>query len=290
MTGNVIIYWRNGFGNCLFQYAFARLIADHYGLRLCYAHENGRMCYKNPVEYGFITNIDSVNLADMPHTDIFSISSAYGNYEPFFELDAEQMLATNFLVGYPSYIRGLIEDYRIYAPHHDVIRSWVPSTNEVNTKDLVFHIRLGDNWNNAQCTNGGVIPPEFYIHCAERTEYEKLYIVTDDAHDNYHKAFAHLNPIMMTPESSYEDDYTKQFRYLNKENVSSCIRDFTFLRSFDNIVVGNSTFSWWAAFLGQNKNVFTYRPWQRGHVNLGQADLSNWTIVEPQTPHEFLSA
>ncbi len=286
--GKILIKWRNGFGNCLFQYTFARLLAEHYDMDLSYDPINGRSCYKNPIEYNFIPDFLSEPLDSKRYIDVFKISSTYGRYEPFFNLDKEKIQKMRFWIGYPSYIQGLIEDYRIYTPYLDKINSWFPKPIETNSKDIVFHIRLGDNWNNSSSTNGGVIPPEYYLKAAEDCQYEKLYIVTDDPNDKYHEAFSHLNPIFLSNDDHFEDEYTRQFRFLNKENVSYCIRDFNFLRSFDNIVVGNSTFSWWAAFLGQNKNVYVYKHWQRGHVNLGETNLPSWTILDVDNQKKFL--
>lgn len=286
--GKILIKWRNGFGNCLFQYVFARLLAEQYDMELVYHKENGRSCYKNPIEYGLLEDFTSEESDISRYIDIFKISSTYGNYLPFFNLDKEKVGKMRLWVGYPSYIQGLIEDYRIYAPYVDRINSWFPTPQQKNKKDIVFHIRLGDNWNSSSATNGGVIPPEYYLKAAELCEYEKLYIVTDDSNDRYHESFSHLNPIFLPNDDCHEDDYTKQFRFLNKENVNYCTRDFNFLRSFENIVVGNSTFSWWAAFLGQNKNTFVYRPWQRSHVNLGETDLPSWRVLDIENNKKFL--
>ena len=287
-NGNVMVRWRNGFGNCLFQYTFARLFAEKYGMNLSYLPENGRSCFKNPVEYDFISDLSVSTIDESRAIDIFKISRTYGNFQKFFELDVDKISKMNFIVGYPSYIQGLIEDYRIYADHIDTINSWFEKPEQVNEKDLVFHIRLGDNWNTRNATNGGVIPQEYYLKAAELCDYEKLYIVTDDVDDKYLDSFSHLNPIFLTADEEHEDEFTKTFRFLNKKNVNYCIRDFNFLRSFKNIVVGNSTFSWWAAFLGQNKNVYVYKHWQRGHVNLGQTELPHWNILDVESDKKFL--
>jgi len=291
-VGNLILEWRNGLGNCLFQYCFGRLISEKYDLQLKYLDQNGRSCYKNPIEYGLEIGgkIQPCSIDPLHAVDIFRISSTYGKFEKFFKLDQDKIKKMNLLLGYPSYINGLIEDYRIYTPHIEKINKWFPKSETINSEDLVFHIRLGDNWNTPQATNGGVIPQEYYLECETRVSYNKLFIVTDDPSDPYHNSFKHLDPIFLTNEGAPEDTFIEEFKYLNKNNVNHCIRDFNFLRSFDNIVVGNSTFSWWAAFLGQNKNVFTYEPWQRGHVNLGQTNLENWTNIKLENRREdFLS-
>ena len=286
--GNVIINWRNGFGNCLFQYAFARLFAEEYNLKLSYFGTNGRGCYKNPVEYNFINNLDRVDHIGYNILDIYRISPNYGEYDKYFKLDKKKIKKMNFIVGYPGYIRGMIEDYRIYGPHARRIKSWFKPIEKINKKDLAFHIRLGDNWNSPNCSNGGVIPQEYYLSVADQVKYDNLYIITDDSKDKYHDAFKHLNPIFLTNETVQENGF-EDFKYLTKENISHCIRDFNMLRSFENIAIGNSTFSWWAAFLGQNKNVFVYKPWQRGHVNLGETDFDGWKQVEATGKTIFLN-
>jgi hypothetical protein len=49
--------------------------------------------------------------------------------------------------------------------------------------------------------------------------------------------------------------------------------DFNFIRSFNKIVCGNSTFSWWATFLSEANTIITYKPWLRFHdINLWQLD------------------
>ena len=147
MIGKVILEWRNGLGNCLFQYAFARLFAERYGMELCHTGVNGKTCFKNPVEYGLI-DLKKVS-SDEKRIDIYKISSQYGQYEKYFNLESGKVSKMSFSVGYPGYIRGLIEDYRIYCPYQELIKSWFKPVDYINHKDLVFHIRLGDNWKTA---------------------------------------------------------------------------------------------------------------------------------------------
>lgn len=54
------------------------------------------------------------------------------------------------------------------------------------------------------------------------------------------------------------------------------IDDFNFIRSFDKILVHNSTFSWWAALLSDASKVGVWQPWVRGNKNLGLTDYAGW--------------
>ena len=54
MKNCVNIQWRNGFGNQLFQYSFARLLAEENDCELTYSGF-GRVCFASLLDYGFIT-------------------------------------------------------------------------------------------------------------------------------------------------------------------------------------------------------------------------------------------
>jgi hypothetical protein len=49
--------------------------------------------------------------------------------------------------------------------------------------------------------------------------------------------------------------------------------DFNFIRSFDNIINGNGTFSLWASYFGNPKKCYFFKPWMRW----GKIDLENFT-------------
>ena len=59
------------------------------------------------------------------------------------------------------------------------------------------------------------------------------------------------------------------------------IDDFNLLRSFDKVIIHNSTFSWCAATLSGASNVAIHNPWKiakpvHQRRNLGETDYPGW--------------
>ena len=58
------------------------------------------------------------------------------------------------------------------------------------------------------------------------------------------------------------------------------IKDFNFIRTFDNILFEHGTLGWWAAFLSDASKVGVYGPWRawkgKSNKNLSQVSLEGW--------------
>jgi hypothetical protein len=107
---------------------------------------------------------------------------------------------------------------------------------------IVLHIRVGDY---LKAENGyfGVLSEKYYLEAIESFQparNQKILIVTDSpeyVRDNYHEL---LDTYM---DISFVDDYGL-----------STLSEFRVLTRANKIVIGNSTFSWWGAFLGPEGN------------------------------------
>ena len=58
------------------------------------------------------------------------------------------------------------------------------------------------------------------------------------------------------------------------------LEDFVMLQQFSNFVIGNSTFSWWAAILSDATNVVVpKKPWK---VSMKEMSLypNDWILIE----------
>lgn len=136
---------------------------------------------------------------------------------------------------------GYHQKSKFFYPHRERVKSFFklpPFTK--NEKDLVMHVRLGDYWRLKW-----TLDPEYYLEALSREEgtFDRLFICTDEpANQTYFSAFKKYAPTMVhgTPES-----------------------DFLFMRTFDRMVMGNSTFSFWAQFFGEPTRVYTPRQWNR---------------------------
>lgn len=113
-----------------------------------------------------------------------------------------------------------------------------PSPIALDPSDIVMHIRLGDF-----SASGIVIDPAPQIAILRREVKGRLIIVcarpTTDAEANYLKLFEEFRPTLQH---------------------GTELEDFAVLRSASRLIVSNSTFSWFAAFLGQTIQRWIPRP------------------------------
>lgn len=113
-----------------------------------------------------------------------------------------------------------------------------------------IHLRLADY----RQIPGMVKDPSAYFGVLDRLRAREIVVVTDDPSDPYLQAF--------------------RDRYENLQVASGSARsDFELLMSMSTLVVGNSTFSWWAAYLGGPSRVFVPRDFGPGSASSGLHNL-----------------
>jgi len=136
------------------------------------------------------------------------------------------------------FFAGYFQQSRRYNQHRDRIKSFfeLPKT-EKNTKDIVMHIRCDDYG------LGHRIHPSWYIDILRQESFDKLYIVMSPLEQDYLDFFKDFDAIIVS------------------EDVKS---DFFFISSFDRIICSNSTFAWWAAFLGEPSKAYVFKKWLPG--------------------------
>ena len=246
MKNCVNITWRNGFGNQLFQYAYSRLHAKKHDLELTH-FMLGKDCAASLIDYDFISE----------STDIKKYDTKIHNM--VMNIDYQGDIVFDYL-----------ENHLTYKNHIDEIKSWFPKTKKTNYKDLVVHIRRGDNGDNINT------PFEWYqkVIELENINFDKIYIVTDTPDDICVSKFKEIYDSEIY---STESIHTWQDR---KHNLKCTIH---FIRSFDKILFSNSTFSWWASFLSDASEIYFNKKWQPHHaggrVKLGLTDYPNWIGV-----------
>lgn len=108
---------------------------------------------------------------------------------------------------------------------------------EVNTRDIVANMRLGEDYRRL----GWTIDPSWYLDVLSRESFGRLHIVTDNPEDK---------------------EYLSNFRKFDPVIVSSGQSgDWWHIRSFDRIVCSNSSFCWWAAFFSRASRIYTFKRW-----------------------------
>lgn len=220
MTVEVIYQQR--FGNNLFQYVFARLFAEHTGLRLVTPLVENRILFVKEPSDGLEVEGPEVCLLDCKGVD------------PFLEKHPPAKYICS----------GFFQRALWYYKNREKILSYFRYNEiSVNKKDLVVNIRGGDYFN---FKRGWVIDPIWYLDIIARENFETLYIVTDDVTgENNRKilsSFDRYRPVVVHFEGEPE-------------------KDFNFLRSFDRMVMANSSFSWWAGFFSEGSRFYTHKRW-----------------------------
>jgi hypothetical protein len=225
----VYVNYKGRTGNKLFQYIAARIFSENNGLNL---------------------------ITKFPDTEILDVEEHKYFYDDIREDGYIQINSSSFsndkIIFSGKNKKYVFDDYfhdgNFFSNNIEMIKKFfiLPKV-EINTKDIVLHLRLFDylhftdlyiptSWDGSE-----IIHPNYYIKILEKENYDKVYIVVDEIRCEWEKKyleyFDKFNPIIISS---------------NPKN------DFEFLMSFEKIINSNSTFSYWASFLGNSKTIYCF--------------------------------
>ena len=285
--GTIKMKFSNGFGNNLFQYCFGRLLAEYHNLN--YSHLSISELGIKKETYSFNKNLKTIKFKAKSN---FESKKYDKNHHQWFnrKYDNHNFDFNHFMFYF--------EDYTLYKSYLEKIRSWFPIVKKTNKKDLVLHFRLKNRivW---ETHYKNFVKPEVYKKViSSNFNFDKLYIVTDaDKWDYVNKK--DIRKIQEDIKIKYRKNPTKfisikkSMNFMNslvdvlKEfnpilcHNKSFIDDFNFIRSFDQIMFKNSTFSWWASVLSDASKIGVFKPWKPGKgkgkiKNLGETNFDGW--------------
>ena len=260
----ITINFQGRLGNNLFQYCFGRILAEKMGLMLGFHNENESSRW----------------LARIPGADVMpsfkEISKpVYG------EVRLENPLKlSGHKVDMETIIKhkGLIElyeffgqRYEYYKENKEKIKKWLRPDIHFSPRpktDLVIHVRCYHD----EGLKNWTMPYDYYKHSIETCktingDIEKIFICTDNKDD----------PLIV---QRLIQDYDAEISNLNEEE------DFCFIMSFNNIVICQSTFSWWASFLSNASNIF-FPESKRGPWYEEQSDID--LRVDDEKRYKYIS-
>lgn len=253
---------RNGrLGNCAFQ------IAATIG----YAGENGKM-YAFP-EWEYAKYFKNFPQGSVPK-EYKSLKESGFHYEPLPFVDGD--------VG----LDGYFQNEKYFKKFEGTVRSALEFTDDVkekaqaivhspfqNQRSVAVHFRFGDYVGNS-----------FYCQLWETNYYEK--------------ALWHINRTIGPAEIQckyyvFSDDTKRAIEVMSKFKSPPLLGDVTYIygnsdiidlaaMSFcDKIIMANSSFSWWGAYLGKKKQVIAPKEWFSESAGLNTKDLycEGWMVI-----------
>lgn len=249
------VYWNGRLGNQLFEYALGRILAEELGY--CLVSE--------PIP-GFVRTYDNI----------------YGKFIQNYivlegqKLDLESIRANKDKTGY--IVNGWFQRYEYYKPHKEKIKQWfVTDINyPKNKNDLIIHIRRTQpgpiDHKIPHVVNGvthmigpDLLSVEWYKKVIDQISFNQLYICTDIPNDPFFDHFKEYRPIILS---------------------RNTLEDFSLIKSFNKIIMSQSTFSWWAAFLSDAEEIYMPRPnygiWAHPDVSLMIDDESRVKIINAE--------
>ena len=278
----IIVEFTNGFGNNIFQYVAARLLAEQHGKELFFVAPDGYYAIPDLKKIGATNFITYGQLAEIQKSSSLIFVNDE-NYTECFNLDFQDSV---------GFVRGYFEDYTYYLDKMDTIKSWFTPVRQRKDNDLVIHFRTGDTL--IQKNNFGHKPSaDRWVRTIERFDFDKLHIVSD------FPKWEHVSKEEIEAMSGFHNpspgeciaDKQKSADYIN-----SCVdafskfspifkhgkiyEDFNYVRSFGNILFQHGTFGWWAAALSNAKKIGVYGPWRpwkgQSNKNLSNIPLEEW--------------
>ncbi len=163
-------------------------------------------------------------------------------------------------------LNGYFQKFKYYQPYKSKIKHWFKLEDVLFTKlprmqdgDVVLVVRLGDYlWHDS------ILPQSYYLQILKQLNPLRVFVCTDSPQSNYFSAFEKYQPVIL---------------------LSSALEQFAFITTAKTVVMSQSTFSWWAAFLSDSNQVFYPRP----SVGLWAGNRGNDLFVSDESRYKAIT-
>jgi hypothetical protein len=227
----VKVIYDGNLGNWLFQYCFGRILAERLGYRL-----------DAPAIPGIPGTYERVDGAD------------YSENSP--RVLRGQKPDVSFLLSpgekHHLLLTGYFQRYEYYLPYRSHIRKWLAIEDnipvDITPNDVVVSMRRGRDY----VPRYG-LPLTYYDDAMSSLEYDRVFVCTNEPDDPFVKHFCRKYAAVLRGGS-----FQGGKRRLG--HLSGALDNLVFIEKFSKIVMSNSSFPWWAAFLSDAAEVIGPRP------------------------------
>ena len=244
----------HGFGIQLFNYAFARCLAEKYSMQLKHVGHEG---------YNLISSGNEFILPKYFDLD-FNLKGRSLSGEPAHYIDRHIFPFAVANQNLPLYLEGWYENFSQIEEYSDSLKTWIiPKYQYPISAGVCVHVRLGDK-------GSGHIKKDYY--------YDSLDMLGEKTDITW---------FTDCPSDSFMQELVAEKG--GKIVSGSFIDDFFKMMSFKNIIISDSTYSWWAAWLGQAVTIIALKKginkyggyWQYAEMDdNGRIDNSGWIGVD----------
>lgn len=244
--GTVRVKYLGRLGNHFFIHCFGRILAQQMGIDCWVAPLQG-FPYTST---GFAETVSPDRKVELVLTEQTVDARELGRRDP-----APRRI---FLAGY-------FQRYEYYKPYKEAIRNdWLrfERIEDIDPNAMVVHVRGGDVWQRHTNWERGfqtTLPVSYYRNILDRTQYSRLYIVTERTDD----------PIVQRLCDLYRCEIVSK----------DPLHDFRFVASAHRIIMSKSTFAWWAAWLSDAGEIHFPREESWAPKSAG---ISLWVDDEPR--------
>lgn len=227
----ISVKYDGGLGNWLFQYCFGRILAVRLGYRL-----------------------DAPGILGIPGT--FDVVEGEDNSHREPRVLRGQKPDLSFLEGsarkHHLLLTGYFQRYEYYLPHRSQIRQWLAIPDhipaDISPSDVVLSIRRGRDY----VPRYG-LPFTYYEGALESLQYDRVFICTNEPDDPFVRHLAKKYSAVIRGGSF-------QGGKILPDYVAGALDNLLFIKKFNKIVLSNSSFPWWAAFLSDATEIIGPRP------------------------------
>tara|TARA_R100000278_G_C5470076_1_gene164150 strand:- start:1043 stop:1846 length:804 start_codon:yes stop_codon:yes gene_type:complete len=255
------------FGNQMFQYAALRGIAANNNHNFCLPY------YKEPVDDGLgnmnqtelfdcfsMKNVNQLNIQNIDYDRPFAVEETFNFNKKLFNECPDWVSLYGFFQTekYFKNVEDIIREDFIFKddilhPCQDMMQGILEQGTVVG-----LHIRRKDYLTNP---NHHFVGIDYYERALEKFPNDVNVLVFSD------------DPKWCHQQSLFQDD-----RFMISENDSGYV-DMCLMSMCTDFIIANSTFSWWAAWLGNRGRVIAPKNWFPDSKDTSDLYCDNWEVI-----------